>query len=58
MENELQELEQSFNKELQAAQTLKELENTKVSFLGKKGKLPLFMKQLKSLSNEEKAKAK
>ena len=34
---------------------MKELEEIKVQFLGKKGELSQFMKQLKELSNEKKS---
>lgn len=53
---ELELLESSFQEQIKTASSVKEVEDVKIHFLGKKGRVADFMKQLKGLSNEEKAK--
>ncbi len=55
MEKVFQALEQEFQKVLETIQQIRDLDSVKTSFLGKKGKLTSMMKQLKDLSNEERA---
>lgn len=55
MENNFEKVENIFREKLQEVSGIKELEDIKVQFLGKKGELSRFMKQLKELSNEKKA---
>jgi phenylalanyl-tRNA synthetase alpha chain len=55
MEKEFQVLEQKFRQALETIKQVKDLEEVKTQFLGKKGKLTSMMKQLKDLSNESKA---
>ncbi len=55
MEKELEGLEREFQQELSQVGSVKDLEAIKTLFLGKKGKLSQFMKQLKALSNQERA---
>ncbi len=55
MEKVFQALEQEFQKVLETIQQVKDLEIVKTRFLGKKGKLTSLMKQLRDLSNEERA---
>ena len=55
MEKELQALENQFYQSLESIEQIKDLDTVKTQFLGKKGKLALFMRQLKELSNAEKA---
>jgi len=55
MGNNFEKMEHSFRKKLHEISSMKELEEIKVQFLGKKGELSQFMKQLKELSNEKKA---
>lgn len=45
-----------FNKQIEQCKNLEELENIRVVFLGRKGKLSLVMKGLKDLPDEEKKK--
>ncbi|MBT4287412.1 MAG: phenylalanine--tRNA ligase subunit alpha, partial [Deltaproteobacteria bacterium] len=45
---------QSFQSEIEKATNIDEIDNIKVKYLGKKGKLADLMKQLKSLDKEEK----
>jgi phenylalanyl-tRNA synthetase alpha chain len=47
-------LEQSFQDKIEKAANIDEIDNIKVKYLGKKGKLADLMKQLKSLSKAEK----
>ncbi len=55
MKKEFDILENDFQEKLDATETVKDLELIKVQFLGKKGALSQFMKQLKELTREEKA---
>lgn len=55
MENALKELEKEFKEAVSSTTAVKDLDSIRTSFLGKKGKLSEFMKQLKQLSNEQKA---
>jgi len=55
MEKNFKQVEKAFRQKLQEVSEMKELEDIKVQFLGKKGELSQFMKQLKELSNEKKA---
>jgi len=57
MKEEFEAVEMSFKQDLQAASSIKELEGVKIQYLGKKGRLSQFMKQLKKLSKEEKIEA-
>lgn len=57
MKEKLKLVEESFRKALDAVSEMKELENLKVQFLGKKGELSSFMKHLKDLPNDQKAMA-
>jgi len=57
IKQELDQLEKEFEDLIKNAREIKDLDNLKVGFLGKKGKLSEFMKRLKSLSAEEKAEA-
>ena len=52
---ELELLERSFQEQIETASSVKEIEDVKIHFLGKKGRVADFMKQLKDLSNQEKA---
>lgn len=49
-----QELHQAFKKELEGANSLEKLENLRVEFLGKKGRVTELLKTVASLSVEEK----
>ncbi len=55
MENNFEKVESIFREKLREVSGMKELEDIKIQFLGKKGELSRFMKQLKELSNEKKA---
>lgn len=57
MLDQLQAIEQAFSAALAQAEDSKALEALKVRFLGKKGEVQALMKELKALSNEEKAQA-
>lgn len=57
MKEEFKSVEMSFQQDLQAALSIKELEDVKIQYLGKKGRLSQFMKQLKQLSKDEKIEA-
>lgn len=54
MTEKLTAVKQSFETELAAAQSLDELENIRVSYLGKKGSITELLKGMKDLSVEEK----
>ena len=53
MKEKLLSLRQSAEKELQAASTSRELEELRIRYLGKKGELTAILKQMGSLSAEE-----
>jgi phenylalanyl-tRNA synthetase alpha chain len=52
--NELKNLEESFAKEFSQAKSVDDLEKIKVGYLGRKGRLTFLLRDLKSLSEEEK----
>ncbi|MFR5875840.1 MAG: phenylalanine--tRNA ligase subunit alpha [Eubacterium sp.] len=54
MENKIAELKSQFEKELSEIKELSELENIRISYLGKKGTVTGLLKGMKELSNEEK----
>ncbi len=56
MKEKLELVENSFREALENAAEMKGLDSLKVKFLGKKGELTSFMKQLKDLPNDQKAK--
>lgn len=56
MKEKLEILENSFREALETATEMKGLDSLKVKFLGKKGELISFMKQLKDLPKDQKAK--
>ena len=55
MKIEFKELAETFQETLKSTSIMRDLESLKVLYLGKKGKLSSFMKQLKGLSTREKA---
>ncbi|MBU2512849.1 phenylalanine--tRNA ligase subunit alpha [bacterium] len=55
MEKEFEILDEEFNSSIESTGNIVELENIRTLFLGKKGKLTSIMKQLKELSNEQRA---
>ena len=54
MDNKILQLKEQFEKELTSIGDLSELENVRVSYLGKKGSVTGLLKGMKELSNEEK----
>ena len=54
MENKIKELKAQFENELSAIKDLSELENIRVSYLGKKGSVTDLLKGMRELSNEDK----
>lgn len=54
MENKIVELKSQFEKELSEIQDLSQLENIRISYLGKKGSVTGLLKGMKELSNDEK----
>ncbi|MGN0533499.1 MAG: phenylalanine--tRNA ligase subunit alpha [Eubacterium sp.] len=54
MENKIANLKERFEAELERIDSLAELENVRVSYLGKKGSVTDLLKGMKELSNEEK----
>lgn len=54
MENKISELKSQFEKELSEIRDLSELENVRISYLGKKGSVTGLLKGMKELSHEEK----
>ena len=54
MENKIKELKAQFENELSAIKDLSELEDIRVSYLGKKGSVTDLLKGMRELSNEDK----
>ena len=48
------ELKQEFLNALENANSMEDLENVRIAYLGKKGSVTELMKEMKNLSNEEK----
>ena len=54
MKDRIKELSNEFDKEIQTVKSAEELENLRVGFLGKKGKISLLMQDFKNVANEAK----
>ena len=54
MENSIKQVENELESEISGTQNLDEIENARVGFLGKKGKITLLMQQLRDVAAEKK----